>query len=722
MKKTTNEIKKIAVLGGGMSALTAVYELTNRPDWKQHYDITVYQMGWRLGGKGASGRDPENGDRIEEHGLHLWFGCYHNAFNLMRSAYEENARPLGQPLSTLKEAFEPARFVVLNEEVNGEMMSWPLDFPFTDEEPGGDAEILDVWESVSAMLRIMIERFLEAQVTTVFRPSANRSQEELTFYKDLNTSFLEQIKQYTSLLGSKMPGMDLFEGVEFVEKFLANCRRFGNYDLLLFGMEEMRKWFWGEVKDHIYLYPDVRRLWILFDLTAATIQGVIKEKLITKGLDVINHLDFREWISGYCTTPELTAWSAPIQAMYSLIFCGENHYTFEAGTCLRCIFRVALNYKGAFYFRMQAGMGDVVFTPIYEVLKKRGVNFQFFHKITQLRLSADKRSIQSIDVARQVTLKGAGYQPLYGVKGLPCWPSHPLYEQIVEGEALRAGKVNLESAWAEWEDVSHFSLEQGRDFDEVLFGISIAAIPYLCKELLEVSEAWRNMVSHVETTPTQALQLWFRPDIAGMGWQYAKHGKPMVGNFAGELDTWVDLSNLLIRENWPAEHTPAHISYLCGRFEDPGIGDFNDPDFPESQRQRVRERAIELLEALSDKLWPDTRNADGSFKWDLLVDMQNRDGIERLEGQYYRVNVDPTERYVLAVKGNSRHRLKAGESGFEHLTLTGDWVNNGFNAGCIEASVIAGMQAAKVLSGLPLRIIGEFDRKAVTPLVRVNGR
>ena len=39
--------KKIAVLGGGMSSLSTVFEITERSDWKQKYDITVYQLGWR---------------------------------------------------------------------------------------------------------------------------------------------------------------------------------------------------------------------------------------------------------------------------------------------------------------------------------------------------------------------------------------------------------------------------------------------------------------------------------------------------------------------------------------------------------------------------------------------------------------------------------------------------------------------------------------------------
>src|SRR5262245_42435096 len=45
--------QKIAVLGGGLGSLSTVYGLTSQPGWDEKYDITVYQMGWRLGGKGA---------------------------------------------------------------------------------------------------------------------------------------------------------------------------------------------------------------------------------------------------------------------------------------------------------------------------------------------------------------------------------------------------------------------------------------------------------------------------------------------------------------------------------------------------------------------------------------------------------------------------------------------------------------------------------------------
>ncbi|MBS0476346.1 MAG: NAD(P)-binding protein, partial [Proteobacteria bacterium] len=79
--------QKIAVIGGGVGAMSTVFELTEQPGWQDNYEITVYQLGWRLGGKGASGRNKDKGDRIEEHGLHFWFGYYENAFNLIQRVY-----------------------------------------------------------------------------------------------------------------------------------------------------------------------------------------------------------------------------------------------------------------------------------------------------------------------------------------------------------------------------------------------------------------------------------------------------------------------------------------------------------------------------------------------------------------------------------------------------------------------------------------------------------
>src|SRR5437763_14213645 len=91
---------KVAILGGGCGGLAAAWALTATAPLRQRFDVTVYQLGWQLGGKGASGRAPHSpgGDeqRIEEHGLHIWFGFYEHAFRMLRGAYEESGLASGE--------------------------------------------------------------------------------------------------------------------------------------------------------------------------------------------------------------------------------------------------------------------------------------------------------------------------------------------------------------------------------------------------------------------------------------------------------------------------------------------------------------------------------------------------------------------------------------------------------------------------------------------------
>ena len=111
--------QKVAILGGGVGSIVAAFELTNTPELRERYDVTIHQLGWRLGGKGASGRNAAFGQRIEEHGLHIWFGFYENAFRVMREAYTELQRPAGAPLADWRDAFKPCDDIILYENYEG---------------------------------------------------------------------------------------------------------------------------------------------------------------------------------------------------------------------------------------------------------------------------------------------------------------------------------------------------------------------------------------------------------------------------------------------------------------------------------------------------------------------------------------------------------------------------------------------------------------------------
>src|SRR5688572_26614463 len=132
--------KKIAILGGGMGGLSVAFELTRRPDLRRDHDVTVYQQGFLLGGKGASVRNLEEHARIEEHGLHIWLGFYENAFALIRACYEELGRPPEKPLATWRDAFLPHDFLVVMEQARGRWIPWHFDFPRNGAAPGDGAE------------------------------------------------------------------------------------------------------------------------------------------------------------------------------------------------------------------------------------------------------------------------------------------------------------------------------------------------------------------------------------------------------------------------------------------------------------------------------------------------------------------------------------------------------------------------------------------------------
>ena len=78
-----------------MAGLATAWELSSG-DWRERLEsITVYQRGWRLGGKGASSRGPHG--RIEEHGLHVLLGYYDATFRVLREVYGELDRATTDP-------------------------------------------------------------------------------------------------------------------------------------------------------------------------------------------------------------------------------------------------------------------------------------------------------------------------------------------------------------------------------------------------------------------------------------------------------------------------------------------------------------------------------------------------------------------------------------------------------------------------------------------------
>ncbi|HNC99496.1 MAG TPA: hypothetical protein PKW90_25405, partial [Myxococcota bacterium] len=332
-----------------------------------------------------------------------------------------------------------------------------------------------------------------------------------------------------------------------------------------------------------------------------------------------------------------------------------------AGTMIRGGWRLMLTYKGSMAWMFQAGTAEVIFSPMYEVLRRRGVHFEFFHRVEDLEVETDAKGahISAIRMVQQATAKDpAGYKPLVEVAGVPCWPAEPLLDQLVGGEAL-AG-YNLEGHYEDLPGGRHFRLEKGRDYDKVILGISMGGLPRITQALSQCSPSWKAMVEGVKTVRTQAAQLWTNASLGTLGW--GGPGCPLnVG--LQPLDTLVDMHHLLKREQW-GEQPPISVHYLCSAMaEDPAEPRGVAPEYPATQTQKVVEEVEDLLGKIPH-VWKNARASEG-FAWEVLYG--EGEGAERLKNQYFRANIDPTERYVLSVPGSTQLRLGPDESDFYNL-------------------------------------------------------
>ncbi len=701
---------RVVIIGGGCGAMAAAYELS-RPEHNGRYAITVYQQGWRLGGKGASGRGPSG--RVEEHGLHVWLGFYENSFRMMRECYAElEASPEGSPFGPWQDAFLPERDVGLfSRSGSPDWRKWSARFPPRPGlpgdplPPGATSSMAGYLQQAIAMLRTLI---LDVDVSTPTEAPDGRRPADL----------LEAMAGWLS--GGTFTGAALIvEGLALLSSALRILPLPMEAPLVRF-VEELniatRSWLeqrW--LADH-----PKRHIWEIVDLVLAIVVGSVRFNLLRdpRGLEAIDHYECREWLR-LNGASERAVRSPFVVGLYDLALAYEDgdasKPALAAGQAIRGSLRMFFGYRGSLFWRLRAGMGDVVFAPLYELLRRRGVRFQFFHKLTNVQIPSgppiqpgDRSHVEALEFDVQAEIHGnLDYDPLISVGDRPCWPSQPDFEQLVDGDRLRLEQRDFESHW-DRSFTARRRLEVTRDFDAVVLGVSIGAIPHVCSGILARDQRWATMVEKVKTTATQAFQLWLQEDLSQLGWQ----GPPyIVSAFDKPFDTWCDMAHVIPEEAWV--RPPATALYFCGVLRDPPVPPADtDAPYPHRRAEEVRENALAFLRNSGSALWPGAYDATGAFRWELLADPtapeaaggppgeQNR-GEQRFLSQYWRANVNPTDRYVLALPGSLKHRISPLDPTYDNLTIAGDWTDCGFNEGCTEAAVISGRLAAHALSASP---------------------
>jgi uncharacterized protein with NAD-binding domain and iron-sulfur cluster len=675
--------RRVAILGGGAGGLTAAFELTATPELRERYEVTVHQLGWRLGGKGASGRrEIAGGSRIEEHGLHVWFGFYENAFDVIKRVYAELDRPEGAALRTWDEAFHPTNQVVLLDDTEGEWRTRHFHFPENGGEPGVATDPPGFHRLLHDALRILREVEPPEEAPALLKAA---------------DKFIDQV---LVVLESFVGGDDdRFELSDLVQGFARAA------EILHLGKHEDGEEFpisraLRALRDFVWKVTGGDRYAMTFDLTTTVFRGILDDGLDEDGFGKVNHLEFTEWLASHGAKPETLAESPMLRAFYQLCFAyrdgDRTQPCVAAGKALQAMLRMCVGYRGSIMWKMQAGMGDAIFAPMYEVLRARGVRFRFFHEVTDIGLSADGDRVERIAIREQARCRGE-YAPLKpDPGGLPCWPCAPDWEQLHDGAELAASGVAFEACEAP-PGAQVLELRAGEDFDDVVLAMSVGSLEPVCGDLRAKQPRFATMLDNAVTVATQALQVWMTADREELGF---KPEGMVSGAYVEPLDTLCDMSHLLGREGWPAADAVRSVGYFCGTMREVPGETQADAD------ARARRDGLAHLRRNATVIWPGAATSGGEFDWTLLADPHDRAGEERIEAQYWRANIFGSERYVLTPPGSVEHRLRPDESGVENLVLAGDWTRNGVCGGSVEAAVTSGRLAARALSGFPAVVPG----------------
>lgn len=644
---------RVHILGGGMAGLTCAYHLSSTPALRARYHVTVHQMGWRLGGKLASGRSPARAHRNEEHGLHVWFGFYDNAFSLVRQVLERWRPPPDAPFRTVAELFRPHSTTQVATRLSGETDWLPIDWPTYEGDEPGDGELeRPAWGSVAILLSLF-QRALERLCG-----SCGLGIQASTF------GVLHQAVE----LARKQPRPGPLKA-RAIHALLVRV------DALL------RARAASLPHDQV----DRSTLVAMLDVGLAFFTGLLNPRYgVTTdwNLDRLNHMDFREWLVGNGGDPTIVANWSVIRALYDTTFQYEDgdrdRPNFAAGTAARIVLRIATQYQGAVLYHVNSGMGEAVISPLYQVLRDQGVDFRFFHRVVGLGLSPDGHSVDRVDVEVQAQVPD-DFDPTYVHQGMVCWPSASPVD--VPGDAER----QLEPPWGRIR-----SLHRGPHFDTVVLALPLGVLQQtdVARELREQDPAFDAMVRAPYLTPTAAMQLWMDAPTDALGWDATA---ALVG-WKHPLPIWADMSHLLPQETWSAP-APQSVHYLCG----PLKTQLHKRLEPDSLLRAERLAHEQIHEQLGDlpSLWPG------------LGAVTDRAALPGERDRYVRANIDPSECCVGAPAGGVSARLRTDGTRYGNLRLAGAWIRTGLDASCVEGAVMSGMQAARSISGEALPVIGE---------------
>ena len=678
--------QKITIIGGGIGGLTAAYELTD-PKLQNKYDITLYQMGWRLGGKCATGRNQDRNMRIEEHGIHAFAGSYYNGLTMMKNIYEELGTVDGL-LPDFETAFVKKYGSFMWDYHDHQMKKWPTEYPklpfhYTDAKSFYEATL--GYSHLPRWIAIMVLVILKQSLPSMKPLEGDIVSEAHTFLQDFQET-----------------GHALLEALEKLEGELETDLESDTADSKSLSAGHTSKipwWLYDLLLTKTPRPPthtdEERHKVNQVEFLKTLLRGVRDDKLATKGFASIDDADFDDWLVKHGASPELM--KSPLVTLNMFVTYQfpkgdlSGKPVMSASSFVQWTLRTA-SYLGAPFYLFEAGTGETLLSPLYRLLENRGVKFEFFHELTDIKLSSNHKTVKQLQFNVQAKPKTAPYDPFIRVKTLDCWPSEPLWKQLENAAALKGKDFEAPHGV----DGSVKTLTVSEDFDNVILAIPPRATLVSAPSLFAQDSNWSNL-KKMAVTATQSMQLWLNDDIATLT-QYTDTFF-VAGNYRSGMHGMAEFENILQYEDWSNTDTPPKgLVYFSGVMTSPHKT--GDMTVRELGNMKARNTAGTMLISSGEEVFRGAQNPIAtvipySFDFNALYPTSNTDsGQDRLSSQYTRGNLVPSELYTQCPPGTKSLRIDPLTPPQTNMTVAGDWVDTRLNVGSVEGTVIGGRLAA----------------------------
>jgi len=608
---------KVLLVGGGMGALATAYYLTNTEARRAKYDVRILALGHILGGKGANWRNPDRAQRIEEHGIHVIFGFYHNFLRMFRDVYSEANRPATRDPSTFEEAFSPRWDVVFDDGDH----SFEVKFPRTPRHYGaGPRSVEDMLMVAGALLQDHAGHQLFEMLTGIVFPS----------------------------LGNPVAAE-------------------------------------------------------MFAFTLTLIKGIFEDHIVRgKSWDDLDQYDFRDWmeshrIPGMSDIRHSAIMQVPYDGVFAYVGSNTSDPKLSAGVAARGLLKLVSDYELAVFYDMNVGMGEAVFAPLYEVLKARGVQIEFFAKVKTVELSAGR--VEKVTYGRQAVVSAGpyAYDPFTNVGSVRVWRRHPDLAQLtppvpIDGLDPFADDVNAQVG-------PDLELNVDTDFDWVVCALPAPVTARVLRGHL--ADPALAAIQHIPTVATLHLETWMDQTLPLLGWPW---GSVVLGGFRQPLNSLQENGRLLGVENWSGPGAPRSLIYASGPFGGGWSTDSFDPASRVAAEASAQAEARTWVRAQYWRVLPAAKTGAPPVFDESVLHHPWTPG-DPMADQYVRHNIDQWARYVLMEPGTLKFRPSPAPLTLSNLRLAGDWTKNGVDIPSMEGTVTSALLAAQSILGEDLHVL-----------------